>query len=290
MKHALITLVIVILFVLLVVPLLYIALGKLKNPIDLFALNKVGKSGMVTKQSHFISQNYIPESSSPSSLKKNDTSSIKNIHQDAELCFSNDLIIPVSEEYFSLEKKEDARSNLRNDLTGTSYYFEDFYPTVVTREESESSRNTWSVWSSLTFLLEKDCAKHSTNISDMFVEYNDGGILLDNYIKNHAQGGGFDFTDKGITTINGRTYYRYTFEDKNRIYKEKNDTFYYSIIYSTLVGDKVVVSAFNGTSDVYGSVRDFQNQTQTFLAGTVYGTSTPGSLPYQPPSTQSTAN
>ena len=70
MKHALITLVIVILFVLIVVPLLYIALGKLKNPIDFFAIHKIGDAGLVTKKSNFISPNYIPEAGGDTQKKQ----------------------------------------------------------------------------------------------------------------------------------------------------------------------------------------------------------------------------
>jgi hypothetical protein len=273
MKHALITLIIAVLFVVIVVPLIYIALGKLKNPIDLFALSKVGKSGMLTQKSNFISPNYIPEAGN--STTKKPTNVYAKVHEDAVNCFSEKEVIVVSEEYFSLEKKEGAKLNIRNDKTGTSRYFEGFYPTAVTEKQAYAD---WNTFAEMIIQFKPGCAKNGTTPPSLIAEYNDSGIFM---ARSKRDSDGFDFTDKGITTINGATYYWHMFEDKNRIYKDKDrgDTFYYSIYYSALLGNRVHVVVFNGTSLVFGSARDFLNQTQVFIGGTVYGTSTPAVIP-----------
>jgi hypothetical protein len=274
MKHALITLIVVILFVLLIVPLLYIALGKLKNPIDLFALNKIGKSGPITQKSNFISQNYIPESGGGTSRKQ--SFSYEKVQEDAERCMGQESGGPdlIHEEYFTLEKKEDAKLNIRNDNTGTTRYFEGFYPTVVTKKKGEGS---WNNFSEVTMQLNMNCVKNGSTLPEIFVAYNDGGIFMRDYVEYQIQENRWDFTDKGVTVINGNTYYWYLFEGQDRIYKSKEagDTFYYSIFYSALINDQFYYSAFNGTSDMYGTPRDFLNQTQVFLSGTVYKASTP---------------
>lgn len=273
MKHAIITLIIVFLFVLIVVPLMYIAFGKLKNPIDLFALSKVGNSGMATKKSNFISPNYIPESGGGTPRKQ--PFSYEKVQEDAERCMGQESGGPklISEEYFILEKKEDAKLNIRNDKTGTTRYFEGFYPIAVTKKKGESS---WDNFSDITMQLDMSCVKNGSTLSELFVAYNDGGIFMRDYVEYQIQTNRLDFTDKGVTVINGNTYYWYLFEGQDRIYKSKEsgDTFYYSIFYSTLINNQFHYSAFNGKSDMYGTPRDFITQTQTFLSGTVYSNST----------------
>lgn len=283
MKHALITLIIVILFVLLVVPLLYIALGKLKNPIDMFALSKVGKSGMVTKQSNFISQNYIPASGGSAFDKKPAPSSYDKVLEDANNCFSDDQLLLVSNEYLSLEKKEGSKINIKNNETGTSRYFDGFYPTVI---EKKKFLSIWNTFQTKTVTFTPGCAKNGSTPEALISAYTDGGVYEKLALKESPDYfNGADLTGKGITTINGLTYYWTMYEDKNRIYKDPKDpesTFYYIGLYSTLYNNKVYMTIYNGTSKMYGSSRDFLNQTQVFLGGTVYGTSTPGNLPYIP--------
>ncbi|MBP9690955.1 hypothetical protein KBD81_02640, partial [Candidatus Woesebacteria bacterium] len=84
---------------------MYIAFGKLKNPVDLFALSKINNSGVLTKQSNFISPNYIPESGSVSKTKST-SETYRKLIDDVNNCFSEDSIFSVSDEYFSIEKRE----------------------------------------------------------------------------------------------------------------------------------------------------------------------------------------
>ncbi len=290
MKHAIVTLIIVILFVLVVVPLIYIALGKLKNPIDMFALSKVGKSGMATQQSNFISQNYIPASGGGSFEKKPETSSYDKVLEDAKNCFSDAQLLLISDEYLSLEKKEGSKLNLRNDQTGTSRYFDGVYPTVITRK---AFLKAWNTMETKTVTFTPGCAKNGSSPESLIAAYADGGIYESNSLKQDpSYMEGYDLTGKGVTTINGLTYYWTMSEGKNRIYKDprdKNSIYYYIATYFTLYNNKVYLTIYDGKSDMFGSSRDFQNHVQTFLGGTVYGTSTPGNLPYLPTGTQGQA-
>lgn len=273
MKHALITLIIVLLFVLVVVPLIYIALGKLKNPIDFFAIHKVGDAGLVTKKTNFISPNYIPESGT-ASKSKSVSETYKKLVDDVNNCFNEKSMHTVSDEYFSIEKKEGSRLNIRNDITGTTRYFEDFYPTVETKKTVAKRNNT--IYTE-AFVVDPGCAKNGTNLNQLLTGLNDTGVFMDRMTGDELSG--YDFTDKGVTTINGLQYYWYMFEDKNRLSVRPEDGFYYGIMYSTFWNNIFYMHAFEGLNldfgKPYGTPRDFLNQTQVFLSGTVYGTSTP---------------
>ncbi len=294
MKHAIITLIIVFLFVLIVVPLIFIALGKLKNPIDLFALSKVGNSGAVTKQPNFISPNYIPESGNASKTRST-SDSYKKLVDDVNNCFKKESIHIVSDEYFSLAKLPDEQAsaqtsvqssapssderalNIKNNFTGTSRFFDGFYPTVETQKSIGSKPNTLSTTG---FITRPGCAANGTSPTNLLTGFNDTGILMQRMAQNELNG--FDFTNKGLVTINGIAYYWYLFEDKNRLYAQPDDEVFYAAMYSTLWNSIYYIHTFEGSSLTFGTSRDFLNQTQLFLSGTVYGTSTPTVYPTSP--------
>lgn len=268
MKHTLVTLTAVLAFVFIVVPLMYIALGKLKNPVDLFALSKIGSSGMLTQKSNFISPNYIPESGSAAKTQST-SESYKKLVEDANNCFNADSIYYTSKEFFSVEKKEGSKLNIKNNQTGTSRFFEGFYPTVET--ESSISRKPDTIQTN-TFIVRPGCAVHNTKPQELLAGFNDAGIFIERLAQDRT--GGYDFTNKGVSTINGLTYYWYLFEDQNRLYVRPGDEVFYAAFYSTLLNNSFYASTFEGSSLTFGTSRDFLNQTQAFLAGTVYGTST----------------
>ncbi|MDQ5912390.1 MAG: hypothetical protein QG568_605 [Patescibacteria group bacterium] len=268
MKHALVTLLIVFIFVLIVVPLIYISLGKLKNPVDLFALSKISNSGAVTKQSNFISPNYIPESGSASKTQST-SEQYKKLIEDVDACFSGDSLYFVSNEYFSIEKKEGSKLNIKNNLTGTARFFDGFYPTAETEKSLSAKDNTMTTNS---FIIRPDCAKNGTKSSELLSGFNDAGVLMDRMTRDDLQD--YDFTNKGLTTINGISYYWYLFENKDRLYARPGDEVFYAAMYSAYYDNLYYLHTFEGSSLTYGTPRDFLNQTQTFLGGTVYGTST----------------
>jgi hypothetical protein len=187
----------------------------------------------------------------------------------------------INDEYLSLDKKEGSKLNLRNDETGTSRYFDGFYPAVITRK---AFLNTWNTLETKTVTFTTGCAKNGSSPEALIAAYADGGVYANNSLKqDSAYMQDYDMTGKGMTTINGLTYYWMEYEGKDRIYKNQNDpknTFYYITLYFTLYNNKTYMSIYNGTSKLFGSARDFLNQTQSFLGSTVYGTSTPGNLPY----------
>lgn len=282
MKHAIITLIVVFLFVLIVVPLIYIVLGKMKNPIDIFASNAVSKSGALTQQSNFISPNYIPASGGSSDTQKG-TNQYAKVREDALFCFSDEQLLLVSEEAFALEKAEGQKFNIKNDKTGTTRFFEGYRPEAKTKAAIASLWNTVEV---KTVTFRPGCAKNGSTASALLAEYNDGNVYLTLALEqNPGYLDSYDITQRGLTTINGLPYYWHMAEDKNRIYREKEDTQYYMLFYSTLYNNKIYITMYNGTSDLFGSTRDFLNQTQAFLSGTVYGTSTPGMAPNADPNT-----
>lgn len=272
MKHAIVTLIIVILFVLVVVPLLYIALGKLKNPIDMFALNKVGNSGPITHQSNFISPNYIPASGTSGEDVNTGSDIASKTQKDAENCFSEGNITMLTEEFISLEKKEGSKLNIVNNMTGTSRYFENFYPTPAT------AKTVWKTGNALdveTNVLRPGCATYERNTGKLLAAFFDGGTFMQRmYGMETKDPGDFELTDKGIVNINGLAYYWFLKEEKNRIYAGPKDELSYVAYYTTAVGDIVYRTMALGSSKTYKSTRAFLNQTQVFLSGTVYGTST----------------
>ena len=68
---------------------MYIALGKLKNPVDLFVLNKVGNLGFATQKSNFISPNYVPESGRSGEVESATSERYKQILEDVIAVFRN---------------------------------------------------------------------------------------------------------------------------------------------------------------------------------------------------------
>ncbi len=274
MKHAIITLIIVFLFVLIVVPLMYIALGKLKNPIDLFALSKVGNSGIVTKKTNFISPNYIPESGGSGEVENVTSERYKKILEDVDNCFSEENLITHSEEYFALEKREGSKQNIKNNQTGTSRYFENFFPTPETEDTAGRTGNTLFT-AAVSF--RPGCAKYEKDTAKLLAAFYDGGVhrsrLFASDRENLTQG--HELTNQGLVTINGLQYYWLLYEDKNRIYYGPDDEVFYIAFYTTSVGDIIYRTMSMGSSLTYkNSPRAFLNQTQVFLGGTVYGTST----------------
>lgn len=274
MKHAVITLIIVFLFVLIVVPLVYISLGKLKNPVDLFALNKVGNSGMATQKSNFISPNYIPESGGSGEVESMTSERYKQVLGDVDNCFSDANLITHSEEFFALEKKEGFKQNIKNNQTGTSRYFENFFPTP---ENETTVDRTGDALMTATRSLRPGCAKHEKNTGKLLQAFYDGGVYRermaatdrDRTIDTH------ELTNQGVVTINGLQYYWFLYEDKNRIYYAPTDEASYVALYTTSLGDIIYRTISMGSSLTYkNSPRAFLNQTQVFLGGTVYGTST----------------
>ena len=267
MKHALITLIIVFIFVLLVVPLLYISLGKLKNPVDLFALNKVSNSAGVTQKTNFITPNYVPESGS---LSKTIASSEgeKKLREDIDYCFS-DSVQWISKDYISLKKSSNSRLNVKNNVTGITRYFEGFYPTIETEKSIKNAEN--SIISQI-FVTKPGCAVNGTSPQNLHIAFNDTGEYMKRMGEKESDT--YDFTNKGLTTINGLQYYWYQFENKDRIYANPGDELFYMVLYNTYFNGAYHTHQFFGSSRMFGTVRDFLNQTQVFLAGTVYGTST----------------
>lgn len=274
MKHAVITLIIVFLFVLIVVPLIYISLGKLKNPVDLFALNKVGNSGMATQKSNFISPNYIPESGGSGEVESMTSERYKQVLEDVDNCFSDANLITHSEEFFALEKKEGVKQNIKNNQTGTSRYFENFFPTP---ENETTVDRTGDALMTATRSLRPGCAKHEKNTGKLLQAFYDGGVYRDRMAATDRDRtiATHELTNQGIVTINGLQYYWFLYEDKNRIYYAPTDETSYVALYTTSLGDIIYRTISMGSSLTYkNSPRAFLNQTQVFLGGTVYGTST----------------
>ncbi len=274
MKHAIITLIIVFIFVLIVVPLIYISLGKLKNPVDLFALNKVGNAGLATKKSNFISPNYIPESGGSGEIESMTSERYKQVLGDVDNCFSEENLITHSEEFFALEKKEGSKQNIKNNQTGTSRYFENFFPTP---ETEKTAARTGNALSATAMSLRPGCAKYEKDTTKLLAAFYDGGVYRarsainsrGNITESH------ELTNQGLVTINGLQYYWFLYEDKNRIYFGPDDEVFYIAFYTTPVGDLIYRTMSMGSSVTYkNSPRAFLNQTQAFLGGTVYGTST----------------
>ena len=70
------------------------------------------------------------------------------------------------------------------------------------------------------------------------------------------------------------------------MYVRPGDEVFYAAFYSTLLNNSFYASTFEGSSLTFGTSRDFLNQTQAFLAGTVYGTSTTTVYPNTESNTQ----
>lgn len=274
MKHALITLIVVFIFVLIVVPLLYISLGKLKNPVDLFALNKVQKTGGMTQKSNFITPNYIPESGSVGKVSQVSESYAKRI-EDVNSCFSKDSLQTISKEYISLTKSDSTRLSVKNNVTGTIRYFEGFYPKIETEISFLKLENS-NLMSTMAFLVRPGCATQGTPDSELLLSLNDLGMFQDRISNTPVDM--YDFTNKGLTNINGLPYYWYLYEHKSRLLYHPSDETkerFYIATYSTYANGVFYSHAFMGSSITFGTSRDFLNKTQYFLSGITYGTSTP---------------
>jgi hypothetical protein len=125
--------------------------------------------------------------------------------------------------------------------------------------------------------LRPGCAKYEKDTAKLLAAFYDGGVYRARSAINSSGNitESHELTNQGLVIINGLQYYWFLYEDKNRIYFGPDDEVFYLAFYTTSVGDVIYRTMSMGSSLTYkNSSRAFLNQTQVFLGGTVYGTST----------------
>lgn len=261
MKHALVTLIIILFVVLLVLPLMFIAFGKLKNPIDLFALNKASNS--LAKNS-FISPNYIPD---PNDGNAPTTNVFTEVQKQIDTCFKNMLLVDASA--FKYEQAPGQRAEIVNNKTGATWVVSD-YTFAPIKNPSGISNYAYFVTEQANDACTRD-SYLSSKLTQLFSVYTDSN----QYIKKiydpskYDDSNNFDLVDQGISTIAGHPYHWYLFEDKGRLTAGKYDELLYQAVFVTFddLSNRVQNFTMQGSNFTFKSSRDLLKQAQNLLTG-----------------------
>lgn len=266
MKHALVTLIVVILFVIIVVPLIYIALGKLKNPIDLFALNKIA-TNPTAAHSKFVSTNYVPD---PNNGRREATP-YDDLQKQVNVCFGDmDLAYGSG---FTYKQEEGVRTTISNNQTGMVWVIDNF--------DFQASDNISRARHFAYFISENinpECYKDqhiAAKMDQYFQVYVDSDAFIRKIYdpEKYSDSSRFDITERGTSMISGLEYYWYLFEDKNRLQTGPNGLKIYQVVFGNYddVNHRVRNFTMQGSSEYFKSARDFLRQSQIILSGVKYG-------------------
>ncbi|MBU3668581.1 MAG: hypothetical protein FGM57_01280 [Candidatus Taylorbacteria bacterium] len=208
MKHALVVLIIVFVVALVVLPLVYISLGKIRSPIDKLTL---GNKGPLT------GQNYIPETKGQVDPDKvynpNDAFNFeleKTCNAGGYPLLDKDVtsIFNLKEKKASLTSDFFKFSwNLSGEFDKTKPYGSKSVPTGILfgGGTTPETRLVISLWAGK--FNAPECVEY---YKEKFPKYHDGGRFLKD---TNWEKQGFNLIEKGLTRINGYQYYWYMFED-----------------------------------------------------------------------------
>lgn len=260
-KHALVTLIIILFVVLLVLPLMFIAFGKLKNPIDLFALNKASNS--VAKNS-FISPNYVPD---PNNGVAPTSNVFTEVQKQIDTCFKGMPLVDASA--FKYDQTPGQRAQIVNNKTGATWVVSDYTFSPI-KNPSGISNYAYFVTEQANDVCTRD-AYLSSKLGQLFGVYTDSN----QYIKKiydpskYDDSSNFDLVDQGVSTIAGHSYHWYVFEGKNRLAAGKYDEVLYQSVFVTFddMNNRVQNFTIQGSNSTFKSSRDLLKTGQNLLTG-----------------------
>ena len=276
MKHALVTLIIILFLVLLVLPLMFIAFGKLKNPIDIFALNQASNS---LAKNTFISPNYIPDPNDGSAPTSN---VFTEVQKQIDTCFKSMPLVDASA--FKYTQTPGQRAEIVNNKTGATWVVSDYTFTPI-KDPTGVSNYAYFVTEQANDVCIKD-SYLSGKLDQLFGVYADSNQYI-NTIYDPAKyddASKFDLVNQGVSTIAGHSYHWYVFEGKNRLTAGKYDEVLYQTVFVTFddTSNRVQNFTMQGSNSVFKSSSDLFKSAENLLTGLSF-------IPKQPVTTTVTA-
>ena len=240
---------------------MFIAFGKLKNPIDLFALNKASNS--VAKNT-FISPNYVPD---PNDGVAPTSNVFTEVQKQIDTCFKNMSLVDASA--FKYESTPGQRAEIVNNKTGATWVVSDYTFTPI-KNPSGVSNYAYFVTEQVNDTCTKD-SYLSGKLNQLFGVYTDSN----QYIKKiydpskYDDSNNFDLVDQGVSSIAGHSYHWYVFEGKNRLTAGKYDEVLYQSVFVTFddLNNRVQNFTIQGSNSKFKSSRDLLKAGQNLLTG-----------------------
>jgi ABC-type glycerol-3-phosphate transport system permease component len=251
MKKAIIILIFIFVISLIVLPLIFVAVGRLKNPVDVISTNNNSKNN----QSLLINQNYIPRSGSVGGDRVISESDIEK-NQKLKSCLDNKQ--SVLSQIYNIENQEGKRNKVELPFD-VNWYING----VKLTESRNQSGHSLSI--KINYLNDGELCEIPDG--EIMAAYYDGGSFVQG-----ISGAGQYVTNKGITTLNGQRYYWYLLESNIQLelIKDRKKQNNFRAIYATVRGGVEYIYTFNGNTAVYKDERDFINKTQVFVSGVRY--------------------
>lgn len=276
MKHALAVLIVIFVLVLIVLPLIYISLGKIKSPLDKI---KLGSQGALT------GQNYIPVTRDQA-----DPTKIYNSDDQFDLKFEKECnatgLSLTPKDVTTLFNQKEKKASITSDTFKFTWTLSGLYEKTVpygtngstsavlfAGGEAPESYLVMSLWAGK--YTAKECVGY---YAKKFGAYHDSGRFLKevNWEKQ-----GLVLLEKGLTRVNGYSYYWYMFEDMRKRddavndadtggsllteSKVSNQTF--TIIYETFNNGTKYRASFTGDRTQNKSYRNIQQAANKYLGG-----------------------
>ncbi len=253
MKKFIIFLVFVIVLSIIVLPLILVGLGRLKNPVDQFAQNSA--PGRVQGGGGAQTINYIPQSGTfagPSSASLQRQETLKQV----AACFSGST--HEVEARYAVTENEEKKNLLK--ISGAAEWTLNGY-------ELKQVPMTGSLGSQ-GFTLDVFQMNPACELSDaqLLAELHDSGEF-----SRLVDTDGFTLTNQGASRISGLEYRWKLYELNTQLdlrSAKKDNSF--SAIYHAFYGKRLISFQFHGTTKVFANERDFLRQTQAWLTGVRY--------------------
>ncbi len=280
MNKALLALVIIFVIVLIVVPLMYVTLGKLKSPLEGF----FDRSASGVSRTAPIGQNYVPL---PASAARNDPDTARqnegtvNFDPKIEQECAKEVVFMTEEDVHLSVGSQPVLGN-----PGTT--------TPATRIESQKFRFRWDLQGAWRVLTGKEreggsafqfaggrdektfliggmqvYSRQSKACTDYFAKnfsfYHDSSRFLSDHPWDEE---GFSILEKGLTVLGGEKYYWYLFKDEKWSGgKGRERDEYYVAYFETYKNGISYELVFKGANYANGSYRTFYNIAATYATG-----------------------
>ena len=255
MKKIFFAILAILVLVIIVLPLIYISLGKLKSPVDLISEN-------ITKQT-FANQNYVPEQADPT-----------DPDQKIPSAFDDELEVACEKTEINLKAEDISQyqvtgSSSKYIATSTDFAFtwtlpgswekpsdkkilnSSGFPLYITGGSATSSILTLGMYAKKN--SDQKCNEY---VKKTFNTMHDSNRFLSKYDWDKA---GFSLREKGLITIRGIAYYWYGFEDMRKV---ENG---YLVIFNSYKNGVEYGTSFMGYKKVNGSYRNITNSATQYM-------------------------
>jgi hypothetical protein len=261
MKKFLIFLVIILIVSIIVLPLIFVAIGKLRNPVDSLSdringgNSAPGAGGLNSRP--LVSQNYIPQSGGvgdPESARQR----IETLDKELTDCIGS--ATSLINYTYGIKPKE-GEKNIIELPFNTNWYLNDY-----TLGDSKPSPKSYLGLSIKQLKTDRVCKRPEI---EYYGNYHDSGTFAKKDVVTQR---GFTNTNRGVIGVNRSRYHWYLYESNTKLdlTSTKNSNSYI-VIYATIFGGAEYVYTITGDTDIYPTANGFLRKTQAMLTNIKYG-------------------